>query len=227
MGQAFGREARDEHPDRQAVTARVGPGRCSAAGGEPSTAPGASGFHVSFLTDLLAVARSSSTPSIDAANWDYLASDLELPRFGVVAGYCHRFADGGAILEFGCGEGLLARRLDSSRYRRVVGVDVSPAVVDRAELEPPPGASFVVADAEASDPGDRVLRRSRTGRAQLRAVAGHRWRVHRLPSSCRARTRAPVASGGCSGFYRCVARARVSTSDDLTWIVGVLSPPHR
>lgn len=170
-------------------------------------------------------------------DWDYLASDLELPRFSVVAGYCHRYAAGGSILELGCGEGLLARRLDASRYRRFVGVDVSPAVVERANRAAPPGATFVVADAEAFDPGEafdavvfnEVLEYfadpARLVRRYERWLApGGVFIVSQYMSREDARTR---RIWRMLRVYRRVARVRVSTTHDLTWIVSVLSPPPR
>jgi len=84
--------------------------------------------------------------------WDYLAGDGELPRFGVVAAYCHRFAPAQGILEIGCGEGLLAERLDPSRYSHFHGVDISRAAVLRAQARHRPRASFSTADAASYEP---------------------------------------------------------------------------
>ncbi len=68
--------------------------------------------------------------------WDYQASLDEAPRFALVAGYVHRLVDGGAILDAGCGEGLLAGFLDRARIR-YTGFDVSVTAVDRARKRYP------------------------------------------------------------------------------------------
>ena len=45
-----------------------------------------------------------------SGSWDYLRGPEELPRFSIVAGYCHHFRPNSAILEIGCGEGILQER---------------------------------------------------------------------------------------------------------------------
>ena len=83
----------------------------------PLTAPGM----VSMLTRLIARLRPyqpmiRSREHLDGqyknGTWDYLWSIGELARFSVVAGYCRFLRPGGAILEIGCGEGVLQDRLD-------------------------------------------------------------------------------------------------------------------
>jgi ubiquinone/menaquinone biosynthesis C-methylase UbiE len=60
--------------------------------------------------------------------------------------------DGAAVLDLACGQGLATRALADAGARRVVGVDLSSAMVERARLhESPPGCdiSYVVDDAQA------------------------------------------------------------------------------
>lgn len=87
-----------------------------------------------------------------AGAWDYLDGDEELPRFGVVAAYCHRYARGGSVLEIGCGEGLLAQRLGTLGVARFVGLDVAPSAIDRARALCLPFATFAVGHAETFEP---------------------------------------------------------------------------
>ena len=111
-------------------------------------------------------------------NWDYLAEDLELPRFSVVAGYCVRHAEGGRILEIGCGEGLLPERIGTSRYARYVGVDISSVAIERAKAKRHPNAKFVAEDASDFDPDaqfDLIVFNEVLEYAHL-PVQGHRQR---------------------------------------------------
>jgi SAM-dependent methyltransferase len=80
--------------------------------------------------------------------WSYLKDLDELSRFSVVAGYCHHFAPGGAILEIGCGAGTLQERLCPGQYSRYTGVDVSSEAIARAAaVKRSSAVEFVEADA--------------------------------------------------------------------------------
>ncbi len=87
--------------------------------------------------------------------WDYLRNLDELSRFSVVVGYCHHLKPRGAILEVGCGEGLLESRLDPARVGRYLGVDIAPEAIARAGVRRRPGVDFVAADALEFKPRDR------------------------------------------------------------------------
>lgn len=87
-----------------------------------------------------------------SGTWDYLWGIEELARFSVVAGYCHHLRPGASILEIGCGEGILQRRLDPTRYSRYVGVDISAEAVRRAAARDDASANFVCEDAELYEP---------------------------------------------------------------------------
>ena len=63
--------------------------------------------------------------------------------------YRERVPEGASVLEIGCGTGTLLHGLRPSRG---VGVDVSPRMVEIAAAKFP-SLSFLVADAEAFDPG--------------------------------------------------------------------------
>ncbi len=60
--------------------------------------------------------------------WDRLA-DGRRPE---VIHLAEELAAGGAIVELGCGEGHLARRLDPSTYRQYLGLDISSIAIDNA-----------------------------------------------------------------------------------------------
>jgi 2-polyprenyl-3-methyl-5-hydroxy-6-metoxy-1,4-benzoquinol methylase len=88
-------------------------------------------------------------------DWDYLGDSSELPRFSVVVGYCHHFKPGGSILEIGCGEGLLADRLDRSKYSRYLGVDLSEEAIARTAGRQDRKTSFIAEDAVVMRPRAR------------------------------------------------------------------------
>src|ERR1700761_4332374 len=61
----------------------------------------------------------------DAAKWDaeysgggwaHLRSLVELARYQVIAGWCARLAPAGAVLDLGCGEGILVTPLRQAGY---------------------------------------------------------------------------------------------------------------
>jgi 2-polyprenyl-3-methyl-5-hydroxy-6-metoxy-1,4-benzoquinol methylase len=86
------------------------------------------------------------------AEWDYLRSIGETPRFGIVSSYCRVLASGGSVLEIGCGDGILLEQLDRSRYSHFTGVDISSVAIDRAAALQDERAVFVCADAETYVP---------------------------------------------------------------------------
>jgi 2-polyprenyl-3-methyl-5-hydroxy-6-metoxy-1,4-benzoquinol methylase len=90
-----------------------------------------------------------------AGRWAYLGALPELARFSVLAGYLHHFKPGGAILDVGCGEGALAKRLAAGDYRRYVGVDLSAAAIENAARSAAPNTSWIAADAQSYAPTER------------------------------------------------------------------------
>jgi 2-polyprenyl-3-methyl-5-hydroxy-6-metoxy-1,4-benzoquinol methylase len=92
-----------------------------------------------------------------AGEWDYLQHIDELPRFGVISGYCtYLKPEGGLILEVGCGDGALARRIGHGRYRQFIGVDVSAEAIRQAARHADESTAFVCADARSYAPGQEL-----------------------------------------------------------------------
>jgi 2-polyprenyl-3-methyl-5-hydroxy-6-metoxy-1,4-benzoquinol methylase len=92
-----------------------------------------------------------------SGHWDFLRSLGELGRFSVLAGYLHELKPQGALLDIGCGEGLLYKRL-LSQPSLYLGLDISAAAIDKARTI---GAGpFLCADAEqfvANDTYDVIV----------------------------------------------------------------------
>ena len=90
--------------------------------------------------------------------WDFLGSEEEARRLRAVAELVHRHAPGAAVLDVGCGEGLLREHLGSAVS--YVGIDLSREAIARAGARARPAsggpaAEFLVADAESWQPGRR------------------------------------------------------------------------
>lgn len=87
--------------------------------------------------------------------WDYLRRPTELPRFSVIAGYCHYYQPSSVILDVGCGEGILQESLCPSTYRRYVGIDYAQEAIQRAAHKQDAKTHFVQADAATYLPTER------------------------------------------------------------------------
>jgi 2-polyprenyl-3-methyl-5-hydroxy-6-metoxy-1,4-benzoquinol methylase len=90
-----------------------------------------------------------------AGRWDFLAQLSELARFSVLAGYIWHLKPGGAVLDVGCGQGVLLRRLPSSAYSRYMGIDVSASAVSVAQQHQNERSTFLAADCENYSPAEQ------------------------------------------------------------------------
>jgi 2-polyprenyl-3-methyl-5-hydroxy-6-metoxy-1,4-benzoquinol methylase len=90
-----------------------------------------------------------------AGRWDFLAELSELARFSVLAGYICHLKPGGTVLDTGCGQGALLRRLPSSCYSRYVGIDVSSSAISVAQQQGNERSTFLAADCEEYSPAER------------------------------------------------------------------------
>ena len=89
-----------------------------------------------------------------AGRWDFLAQLSELARFSILAGYICHLKPGGAVLDMGCGQGVLLRRLPSSCYSRYVGIDVSGSAIAVAQKQQNERSAFLTADCEEYSPAE-------------------------------------------------------------------------
>jgi 2-polyprenyl-3-methyl-5-hydroxy-6-metoxy-1,4-benzoquinol methylase len=90
-----------------------------------------------------------------AGRWDFLAELSELARFSVLAGYICHLKPGAAVLDSGCGQGVLLRRLPSSCYARYVGIDISASAIAVAQRQQNERSTFFAADCEEYSPTER------------------------------------------------------------------------
>jgi 2-polyprenyl-3-methyl-5-hydroxy-6-metoxy-1,4-benzoquinol methylase len=80
--------------------------------------------------------------------WDYLGQLSELARFSILAGYICHLKPGGAVLDAGCGQGDLLRRLPSPCYSRYVGIDVSSTAISTARKQQTERSAFFAVDCD-------------------------------------------------------------------------------
>ncbi len=171
-----------------------------------------------------------------SAEWDYLRSMEEAPRFGIVSTYCRLLASNGSLLEIGCGEGFLLEHLDRSRYRRFTGIDISAVAIERAQALTDDRTDFVRAEAETFVPDgrfqviifnevleyfDEPLKLVRRYEPFL-APGGH-FLASMFAAPYTARTQRIWKQ--LETRYDVAARCRVSIGRDYTWNIKVLRVP--
>ena len=89
-----------------------------------------------------------------AGKWDFLGQLSELARFSILAGYICHLKPGGAVLDMGCGQGMLLRRLPGSCYSKYVGIDVSDSAIAVAREQQNERSTFLAADCENYGPAE-------------------------------------------------------------------------
>ena len=84
-----------------------------------------------------------------AGKWDFLGSAAEMPRYAVIAGYFGALPENPAVLDVGCGAGLLQPWLKRIGYARYLGIDLSETAIVRAQAQADAQTRFEAADAES------------------------------------------------------------------------------
>lgn len=91
--------------------------------------------------------------------WSFMGGLDELARYAVIAAFAQRVAaptsgtaPAGAILDVGCGEGLLVDQLRPRGYRRYLGIDLSEMAIEQAASRSDGATGFVAGDAEGDPP---------------------------------------------------------------------------
>jgi 2-polyprenyl-3-methyl-5-hydroxy-6-metoxy-1,4-benzoquinol methylase len=171
----------------------------------------------------------------NAAEWDYLRSLGEAPRFGIVAVYCRILASGGSILEVGCGEGFLSEHLARENYGYFEGIDISAVAIERAQKHADSTTTFRCADAESYVPDrlfdlivfNEVLEYFDDPVGLVRRYDDHlkpggHMVVSMFAGLDTARTRRIWK--WLAGNYRTMAHAKVSTQRGYLWNIKVLEP---
>ena len=88
----------------------------------------------------------------ERGDWRYLRELGQMPRNAVVAGYLRHFRPDAAVLDIGCGEGVLQRLLAPDGYRCYVGIDLSERAIETARAQADDRCQFVQSDASTWQP---------------------------------------------------------------------------
>lgn len=80
--------------------------------------------------------------------WQHLHSEEETPRYALLAALMRKHKHPGAVLDIGCGEGILFEHLWPGSFTQYCGVDLSLESISRAKSRNHANATFQCADAE-------------------------------------------------------------------------------
>lgn len=81
--------------------------------------------------------------------WARLRDPSEIGRYSVIHGYVQTFAPGGAVLDVGCGDGILQERIQYGSY---LGIDMFAQSIARASSKEDERTRFLQADAATFAP---------------------------------------------------------------------------
>jgi 2-polyprenyl-3-methyl-5-hydroxy-6-metoxy-1,4-benzoquinol methylase len=87
-----------------------------------------------------------------SGRWEFMRQLYEVPRYASIAALAHSLRPGGAILDIGCGEGLLQDYLAPTGYQRYVGIDLAETAIAEAADRADEHTTFLAADAETFVP---------------------------------------------------------------------------
>jgi 2-polyprenyl-6-hydroxyphenyl methylase/3-demethylubiquinone-9 3-methyltransferase len=79
-------------------------------------------------------------------HWDNFTTTAEMPRYAIIGAYIRSQPVAPSVLDVGCGYGQLVTHFEASSVRRYLGIDLSSAAIDRANLHARPNVSFAVGD---------------------------------------------------------------------------------
>ncbi|MHA1696613.1 MAG: class I SAM-dependent methyltransferase, partial [Candidatus Helarchaeota archaeon] len=88
-------------------------------------------------------------------DWNYLKNFEQLARYSMIVGYINELKKGGAILDVGCGEGVLQEKIGEMNYSKYVGIDISDHVINKALKKNNEKTIFQVADTLTYEPDQK------------------------------------------------------------------------
>jgi trans-aconitate methyltransferase len=90
----------------------------------------------------------------ETGQWEVLKSKTEEARFNTLIQLTHEYFQNSRILEMGCGEGLLLRKIEPV-YSYFLGIDISRVAISKALDLKCEKANFVIADMDDYRPSER------------------------------------------------------------------------
>lgn len=83
-----------------------------------------------------------------SGRWESLKSELEAKRYHQIIDYIKEFGSNNpSILDIGCGDGVLNRRMSHLEYEYFLGVDFSSVSIEKAKAQRFPKSEFLAEDA--------------------------------------------------------------------------------
>ncbi|MFC7488055.1 class I SAM-dependent methyltransferase [Knoellia sp. CPCC 206453] len=88
----------------------------------------------------------------DRGRWVFLSGIEEMAHYAVIVGYASFLKPHSAVLDVGCGAGVLHERFAAVGYARYTGIDISEVAISSLQGSAPSNATFVAADAATFTP---------------------------------------------------------------------------
>ena len=83
-----------------------------------------------------------------SGRWESLKTELEAKRYYQIIDFMREYGpENPAILDIGCGDGVLNRRMESFEFEYFLGVDFSEVSIEKAKAEQFPKSEFLAEDA--------------------------------------------------------------------------------
>ena len=166
-----------------------------------------------------------------AGRWTAFDRLDELAHYSVLAGYALDLKPGGALLDVGCGDGVLRDRLHPSAFSRYLGLDFAEAI-GRAQRRADARTEFVVGDMcdfEPATPFDTIvfnesLYYAADPLAQLHRYAGKLTADGLFLISTHFKPNTQRLWDQIGASFDLIDRTVVTNSRGTTWQCGAVSP---
>ena len=90
-----------------------------------------------------------------AGKWEYLSDLSELSRYSIITGYVHHFNTNAAVLDVGCGAGILFSQLKNFPISKYKGIDLSSKAIELACENHQSKEIFINADGKSFTDNER------------------------------------------------------------------------
>ena len=155
----------------------------------------------------------------------------ELAHYSVLAGYAKALKPSGALLDVGCGEGILRSHLHTDSFSRYVGIDF-PEAVGRAVKRIDDRTAFHASDMRAFNPAERfdviVFNESlyyvENPLAELDRYAGFLTDGGVFLVSMHRKPKSEAIWAGIARQFEMIDRVTIGNRGGVEWIAGAFRP---